>query len=64
MLTLLLVCSFSPKVQKYLLGTPEYRINGAPARRGSVARQRVRQHAESLVQIKKTHRGVSLFGVP
>ena len=25
MLTLLLVCSFSPKVQKYLLGTPEYR---------------------------------------
>ena len=24
-LTLLLVCSFSPKVQKYLLGTPEYR---------------------------------------
>ena len=25
MLTLLLVCSFSPKVQKYLLGSPEYR---------------------------------------
>ena len=27
MLTLLLVCSFSPKVQKYLLGPPEYRIS-------------------------------------
>ena len=29
MLTLLLVCSFSPKVQKYLLGFPEYRKSGA-----------------------------------
>ena len=40
------------------------RKSGAPARRGSVARQRVRQHAEYLVQIKKTHKIVSLFGVP
>ena len=40
MLTLLLVCSFSPKVQKYLLGPPEYRINAAPARRGSRRRRR------------------------
>ena len=40
------------------------RINGASARRGSVARQRVRQHAESLAQIKKTHDFVSLFGGP
>ena len=29
MLTLLLVCSFSPKVQKCLLGSPEYRKSGA-----------------------------------